>query len=341
MSTPILPLSFPPESRITLTSGSLVIAGVLLCLTLKLGPALLSTLALITIGLKIQQLLARAPLHRLIISWICAGILLGLLTGAVALGSTIIQFVATQAQSLLPDFLDQLRNVAKRSTIEALRDLGDLDNAEVMEHLRDWASGQAALWMAMTGGSLRFLAQVFFAGLISISMIVRSVSPVHIGHGLSGGLIREGESFLNCFSTLLLAQLYVSLWNTTCTIIYVYALLPALGIDLPLREALVVATFLLSFIPALGNVLANSMTVVLCLQFPPWVLALSLVYLISVHKMEYLINARVLSSAYQASVAELLVCIVLGETLFGLPGLIILPVTYLYLKDLLKRQRIW
>lgn len=341
MSTPTLPLPTSTESRLTLTSGSLVLAGVLLCLTLKLGPALLSTLALITIGLKLQQLLARTRLHRLLISWTCAGILLGILTGAVALGSSIIQFVATQAQVLLPDFLDQLRLVARRSSIEALRTLGDLDNREVMAHVREWASGQAALWMAMTGGSLKFLAQVFFAGLISISLIVRSADTVHISQGLSGGLVREGQRFLNCFSTLLLAQLYVSLWNTMCTVVYVYALLPALGIELPLREALVVATFLLSFIPALGNVLANSMTVVLCLQFPPWVLVLSLVYLISVHKMEYLINARVLSNAYHASVAELLVCIVLGETLFGLPGLIILPVTYLYLKDILKRERIW
>jgi predicted PurR-regulated permease PerM len=341
MSTPNLPVLSSPESRLTLTSGALVISGILLCLTLKLGPALLSTLALITIGLKLQGLLARTPLHRLLISWLCAAVLLLLLTGAVALGSTTIQFVATKAQLMLPDFLEQLRGVARRSSIEALRSLGDLDNQEMVEHIKQWAAGQASLWMAMTGGSLKFMAQVFFAGLISVSLIVRGADTIHVRPGLSGGLIREGERFLDCFSTLLTAQLYVSLWNTSVTAIYIYIVLPLLGVDLPLREAVLLATLLLSFIPALGNVLANSLMVVLCLQFPPWVLVLSLIYLISVHKMEYLINARVLSSAYQASVAELLVCIVLGETLFGLPGLIILPVTYLYLKDVLKREHIW
>jgi len=318
-----------------------VLGALLLSLSLKLGPALLTTLALVAVTLKLQFWLMRSRVNQKALPLICAGFTLLLLLSAIGMGSSVVQFIALKAQLMLPDFLEQLRLAARQSSFEILHAYGDMDNAEVVDAITDWAGNQGAFWMAMTGSGLKVVTQVFFAGLISVSLVLRITTVETQASGLSHGLRSEGSRFLDCFSHLLTAQLYVALWNTTVTLLYVFVVLPMLGVALPLREALVVATFFLSFIPALGNVIANCLMMVLCLQFPPWVLGLSLVYLISVHKMEYLINARILSSAYQASVAELLACIVFGETLFGLPGLILMPVTYLYVKDVLKRENIW
>ncbi len=329
------------NSKIVLLCASLVLGALLLSLSLKLGPALLTTLALVAVTLKLQFWLLRSRVNQKAIPLICAGFTLLLLLAVIGMGSSVVQFIALKAQQMLPDFLEQLRLAARQSSFEILHPYGDMDNAEVVDAITDWAGNQAAFWMAMTGSGLKVVTQVFFAGLISVSLVVRITTTETQASGLSHGLRSEGNRFLDCFSHLLTAQLYVALWNTTVTLLYVFVILPMLGVVLPLREALVVATFFLSFIPALGNVIANCLMMVLCLQFPPWVLGLSLVYLICVHKMEYLINARILSSAYQASVAELLACIVFGETLFGLPGLILMPVTYLYVKDVLKRENIW
>ena len=255
--------------------------------------------------------------------------------------SGIVQFIANKGQAVLPEFFEQLRRAARNTSIEMLKPLAEIGDAQFFNYMRKWAIGQFSLWMTVTGNSLKFIVHVLFAGLIGISVIMIGMSPSKPNSdGLSGGVRTEGHQFLDCFSHLLTAQLYVAIWNTTFTLLYTFGLLPALGVELPLRETMVIATFLLSFIPALGNVLANSVMVVLCLQFPLWVLALSLTYLIVVHKVEYLINARVLSNAYKATVAELLVCILLGETMFGLPGLIVLPVVYLYSKDVLDRLKL-
>ena len=310
-----------------------------IALTLKLGDALLTSLALLAVSAKIRHALqTRTRLPNRWIVFVCVTVALLMLCAFISLGSVIVQFVANKGQAYLPEFFEQLRKAARSTSIEALKPLADIGDAQLFEYLRKWAMGQLSLWMSVTGNSLKFLVHVFFAGLIAISTIMIGINPASpLSAGLSGGLRTEGRHFLTCFSHLLTAQLYVALWNTTFTVIYVFGVLPLLGIDLPLREGLVVATFLMSFIPALGNVLANSLMMVLCLQFPPWVLVLSLVYLIGIHKMEYLINARILSSAYQATVAELLICIVAGETMFGLPGLILMPVIYLFGKNLLSR----
>ena len=329
------------NSKIVLLCASLVLGALLLSLSLKLGPALLTTLALVAVTLKLQYWLLRTRVNQKAIPVICGGFTLLLLLAVIGLGSSVVQFIALKAQQMLPDFLEQLRLAARQSSFEILQTYGDMGDAEVVDAITDWAGNQAAFWMAMTGSGLKVVTQVFFAGLISVSLVIRITDTETQSSGLSYGLRSEGNRFLDCFSHLLTAQLYVSLWNTSVTLLYVFVVLPLLNVELPLREAVVVATFLLSFIPALGNVIANCLMMVLCLQFPPWVLGLSLVYLICVHKMEYLINARVLSSAYQASVAELLACIVFGESLFGLPGLILMPVTYLYVKDVLKRENIW
>jgi predicted PurR-regulated permease PerM len=330
-----------PNSKIVLLCAGLVLGALLLSLSLKLGPALLTTLALVAVTLKLQAWLLRSRINQKTVPILCASFTLLLLLAVVGMGSSVVQFIALKAQQMLPDFLEQLRLAARQSSFEMLHSYGEMDNAEVVDAVTEWAGNQAAFWMAMTGSGLKVVTQVFFAGLISVSLVVRITSSETHNSGLSYGLRSEGNRFLDCFSHLLTAQLYVALWNTSVTLLYVFILLPLLNVELPLREALVVATFLLSFIPALGNVMANCLMMVLCLQYPPWVLGLSLVYLVSVHKMEYLINARILSSAYQASVAELLACIVFGESLFGLPGLILMPVTYLYIKDVLKRERIW
>ncbi len=329
-------------SKLPLSCGFIIVLSIGFTLFLKLGPALLATLALVAIGKKLETQLQKTTLPRQTISVMCAAVLLLLLISVIGLGSSVIQFIANKAHMMFPDFLEQLRKAVSKSSIESIRKFSELNNAEMVQIMKTWAASQSTFWMAMTGSSVKFILQLFFAGLISISLILKAApSSNQSSFGLATTLHAEGNRFLSCFSTLLTAQLYVSLWNTSVTCLYVFIILPSLGIELPMRESLVIATFLLSFIPALGNVLANSIMVVLCLQFPPWVLILSLVYLITVHKMEYLINAKVLSNHYQASVAELLTCIVLGETLFSLPGLILMPVVYLYSKDILKRQSIW
>ncbi|NUT14543.1 MAG: hypothetical protein HOQ33_08580, partial [Cupriavidus sp.] len=54
--------------------------------------------------------------------------------------------------------------------------------------------------------------------------------------------------------------------------------------------------------------------------------------LVVIHKLEYFLIARIIGARIQAAAWELLMVMLLMETLFGIPGVIAGPIFYAYLK---------
>jgi predicted PurR-regulated permease PerM len=59
---------------------------------------------------------------------------------------------------------------------------------------------------------------------------------------------------------------------------------------------------------------------------------LSLLFLVTIHKLEYFLNAKIIGMQINARAWELLGAMLLMEALFGIPGVIAAPVFYAYLK---------
>jgi len=62
----------------------------------------------------------------------------------------------------------------------------------------------------------------------------------------------------------------------------------------------------------------------------------SLLFLVSIHKLEYFLNAKIVGSQIKANAWELLTAMLTMEAAFGLPGLVAAPIYYAYLKSELK-----
>jgi len=62
----------------------------------------------------------------------------------------------------------------------------------------------------------------------------------------------------------------------------------------------------------------------------------ALLYLVLVHKLEYFINAKIIGHKINASAWEILLAMLVFESIFGLGGLIAAPIFYAYLKLELK-----
>ena len=62
---------------------------------------------------------------------------------------------------------------------------------------------------------------------------------------------------------------------------------------------------------------------------------LSLLWLVSIHKLEYFLNAQIIGHKIRASAWELLLFILLLEATFGLAGLISAPIIYAQIKRIL------
>jgi predicted PurR-regulated permease PerM len=134
------------------------------------------------------------------------------------------------------------------------------------------------------------------------------------------------------FSKIVFAQVRISLINTAFTAIYLLVILPLAGVHLPLTKSMIAITFLAGLIPVVGNIVSNTVIVIVGLSHSLHIAVASLVFMVVIHKLEYFLNARIIGSQINARAWEMLTAILVMETLFGMPGLVAAPVFYAYLK---------
>lgn len=142
--------------------------------------------------------------------------------------------------------------------------------------------------------------------------------------------------FTNVFERVIFAQGKISAINTALTAIYLLIILPLFGINIPYSKTLVILTFCVGLIPVLGNLISNTFIILMSLTLSFKVAVFSLIFLIVIHKMEYYINAKIVGSKIKTAIWELLIAMVIMETLFGLIGVAVAPIIYGYIKEELK-----
>jgi len=134
------------------------------------------------------------------------------------------------------------------------------------------------------------------------------------------------------FKNVVFAQVKISLINTTLFIIFVFIVLPIFNVHLPFAKTLTILTFIFGLLPIIGNLISNTLIIMAGLTISLSVAAVALAYLVIIHKLEYFINAKIIGTKINASAWEVLLAMVIFESIFGLSGLIVAPVFYAYLK---------
>ena len=89
-------------------------------------------------------------------------------------------------------------------------------------------------------------------------------------------------------------------------------------------------------VPIVGNLVCNAVITLVALSVSPITALACLVFLIIIHKAEYVINAKVVGSRTQMRVWELLAVMFVAEAVFGPAGLVAAPLFYAYLKKELQ-----
>ncbi len=200
---------------------------------------------------------------------------------------------------------------------------------------------EAAAWLRDHAGQLGAIGQDFgkfifraLLGMIIGGLVALNRDP---GEGEAKPLVR---AFMGRFSLLagafrnvVFSQIRISALNTALTAIYLVAALPVLGVELPLIKTMILVTFVAGLLPILGNLISNTVIVVVSLSVSPVVAAGSLVFLVVIHKLEYFVNARIIGSQIRARAWELLTAMLVMEAAFGIPGLAAAPIYYAYFKD--------
>ena len=146
------------------------------------------------------------------------------------------------------------------------------------------------------------------------------------------------RTLTTAFDKVVFAQVKISALNTALTAIYLLVALPLFGIHLPMATLLILLTFAVGMLPVVGNLVSNTVIVVISLGVSPLVGVASLLFLVLIHKAEYFMNARIVGHEVQATAWELLSAMLLLEAAFGIVGLVAAPVVYALLKAEVKEQ---
>ncbi|HWW59762.1 MAG TPA: AI-2E family transporter, partial [Thermoanaerobaculia bacterium] len=276
------------------------------------------------------------PLALLIVALTTAVIM----TGAIALAITMLRRGAAN----IPDMMNRMAEILGSARIW-LGGLGEEFIPEVMTDAED-LKVMIAGWLKTHAQSVRAggvwigigLVHMLMGGLLAVLVFFRHVT--HHDEEKRGPLARhlvdKVDRFAHAFSRIATAQIKISAVNTTLTGIYLLGVLPMFGIDVPFRSTLVVITFICGLIPVLGNLISNVVITILSLgvSFPTAVG--SLVFLIVIHKLEYLINSRIVGGETDSGAWEILLAILIGEAAFGVAGVVMAPIVYAFIKRELR-----
>ena len=142
----------------------------------------------------------------------------------------------------------------------------------------------------------------------------------------------------HAFRQIVFAQVRIAAINAMFTGIYLMVVLPLGGIHLPLTKSMVAITFVAGLLPVIGNLISNTVIVIVGLSHSLAIALASLLFLIVIHKLEYFLNAKIIGSHINARAWELLAAMLTMEALFGLPGVVAAPVFYAYVKRELAEQ---
>ncbi len=323
--------------------ASWIIAAAALFLTLKLRllPALLAGLLVyalvhmvaprlraVNVGEKRRKLVAVALLATVIVTLITAAIF-----GAIAffrsdvgnLPALLVQMadIIADSRSMLPAWLtDKLPRTADELRVSM--------EAWLRQHAGDVQAFGARFGVAL----VHILIGLIIGAMISLNEAVSKEVPRPLEKALTERVRRLAEAFRR----IVFAQVRISALNTFLTGLYLAVFLPLMGVNLPFVKTMILVTFLVGLLPVIGNLISNTVIVVVSLSHSLFAATGSLAFLVIIHKLEYFVNARIIGTQIRARAWELLLAMLIGEAAFGVTGVIAAPILYAYLKDELKSR---
>ncbi|MCW5621131.1 MAG: AI-2E family transporter [Burkholderiales bacterium] len=320
-----------------------IIAAVALFLTLKLRllPALLAGLLVyalvhmlaprlraVRVGVKRRKLVAVALLATVIVTLITAAIL-----GAIAFFRSDVGNLS----ALLVQMADIISN--SRSSLPAWVS----DN---LPHTADELRTSVESWLRQHAGDVQAVGARFGVALVHIlvGLIIGAMISLHEAvtreelRPLEKALTERVRRLAEAFRRIVFAQVRISTLNTLLTGIYLAVVLPLMGIHLPFVKTMILVTFLAGLLPVVGNLISNTVIVIVSLSYSLTAALGSLAFLVIIHKLEYFVNARIIGSQIRARAWELLLAMLIGEAAFGVAGVVAAPIFYAYIKDELKSR---
>lgn len=139
-------------------------------------------------------------------------------------------------------------------------------------------------------------------------------------------LVVRFKIFYQSFAKVMGAQIIISVINTGLTAVFLIVM------GYKFTAVLVALTFLCGLLPIIGNLISNILIVGVGFTVSPKTALVALIFLIVIHKSEYFLNSKIVGDRIKTPMWLMLIGLVLGEKLMGIPGMILAPVVLHYIK---------
>ena len=213
-----------------------------------------------------------------------------------------------------------------------------VDADSVRNMMTGWLREHAADAQAMGAAAGKTLTRILIGLIIGVMVSLHDALTPHFHRPFAAALLERATHLADSFRNIVFAQVWISGINTALSAVFILIVLPMAGIHLPFAKTLVAITFVAGLLPVIGNLISNTVLVVVALSHSLEVALASLAFMIVLHKLEYFLNARIIGSKIDARSWELLIAMLVGESLFGMTGVIAAPVFYAYAKKELRAR---
>ena len=334
MVTPMTPQS----SSVTpyqIAAWLMMAVGLILTLQLHLLPILLAGMLMVQL---VHLLAPHFVIGKLDHTWskilvvsLIILVVLGVLAGATA---GIILYLRTEGglAGLLTKMAEIIENSRELLPPWAGAWLPQGDESMIRASLVEWLRAHALEIRKYSGNAGHVLLYILIGFIIGSFIALREASPVHSLAPLALAMCERVSRLAEAFRRVVFAQIRISALNAMLTAIYLIIVLPALGVNLPFTKTMVIVTFIVGLLPVLGNLISNTVIVIISLSHSVQVALGSLAFLVLIHKLEYFVNARIIGGRIKARAWELLIAMIVMEAAFGVQGVIAAPIYYAYVK---------
>ena len=316
--------------------------AMLFILMFHLVPALLAGLLVYELILMLTPRIARrlpGARAKLIAIAILAIIIVGLLSLA---GAGLVAFFRSESGSItvllakMAQIIEDSRKVLPSWILERL----PADAITFKEQAAVWLRENATALQNVGKEAGRATAHVLIGMIVGGMIALREATKGDHYKPFARALAHRAWLFGRAFRRVVFAQVRIAAINAFFTAIYLAAILPLMGVQLPLVKTMIVITFVVGLIPVAGNLISNTIIVIVSLSQSLNVALGSLLYLVVIHKFEYFLNARIVGGQIRANAWELLIAMLAMEAAFGIAGIVAAPIYYAYIKSELRAREL-
>ena len=333
--------------RSEIAAYALAAGALLFVFRLHLVPALVAGLLVHTLLHRSARFFAGSRLTHGAARWIAAGAVALVAAGLTALAAIGLASFARGTLGDLPGLYARMADVlddTRRQLAAWGVSTGALEGWQTADQIKaglaDWLREHSAELRRAGSEAGRTAIHVLMGIVAALLVFFRRPVAAGVARPFAAALAGRVRRFAEAFERILIAQVEISAVNTTLTAVYLFAVIPLIAERLPFSGTLILVTLVAGLLPVVGNLVSNTAIVVLSFGTAPWLALVSLGFLIGVHKLEYLVNARIVGNRIGAEAWEIFLSIVVLEVAFGVPGVVLAPVLYAWAKGELREKEL-